>query len=239
MFRISNILRLAWRWYARVVKGVTDSPRKIGRPGNLFLALMVVAAIAAVAYADFIVQTISLGYLYLLPLAMCGFVFRLRISLLLVLLCFLLQDWLGPFAHYGWEHFARNLVTLAAFVTVVLVVDHLTGQRRQLSKLVRQQRDELAREIETGGTGSKASFAFSRTRDQRIRHRRENGGCAHRGRRLLRLFGASGRASGFGDRRCVGQRSIGSASHVLGEDGFERRCTRRAKYRSRTAKSKP
>ncbi|HTF44925.1 MAG TPA: PP2C family protein-serine/threonine phosphatase, partial [Terriglobales bacterium] len=125
------------------------SPRKIGRPVNLSLALIVVSAIAGVAYADFIVQTISLGYLYLLPLAMCGFVFRLRISLILVLLCFFLQDWLGPFAHYGWTHFARNLATLVAFVTVVVVVDRLTGQRRQLSKLVRQQRDELAREIET------------------------------------------------------------------------------------------
>jgi serine phosphatase RsbU (regulator of sigma subunit) len=125
------------------------SPREIGRPVNLSFALMVVAAIAGVAYADFIVQTISLGYLYLLPLAMCGFVFRLRISLILVLLCFLLQDWLGPFTHYGWEHFARNLATLAAFVTVVFVVDRLTGQRRQLSQLVRQQRDELTREIET------------------------------------------------------------------------------------------
>ena len=123
--------------------------RKVERPINLGFAAMVVAAIIAVAYADFVVQTISLGYLYLLPLAMSGFVFRRRISLSLVGVCFLLQDWLGPFAHVGGEHFARGAITLTAFVTVVLVVDRLAGQRRHLTDVVRQQRDELAREIET------------------------------------------------------------------------------------------
>ncbi|MGA8151727.1 MAG: PP2C family protein-serine/threonine phosphatase [Terriglobales bacterium] len=115
---------------------------------KLLPALIVVGAIAAVAYADFMVQTISLGYLYVLPLAVSGFVFRLRISLALVLFCFFLQDWFGPFEHTGWQHIVRNLLTLVAFLAVVVVVDRLVRQRTRLTDLVQQQRDELAREID-------------------------------------------------------------------------------------------
>lgn len=121
---------------------------KIERPINPLSTLIVLGAIAAVGYADFVVQTISLGYLYVLPLALSAFVFRLRISLALVFFCFLLQDWFGPFEHTGWQHIVRNLLTLIAFLVVVVVVDQLVRQRTHLSDLVRLQRDELAREIE-------------------------------------------------------------------------------------------
>jgi serine phosphatase RsbU (regulator of sigma subunit) len=120
----------------------------IERPLNLSLAAIVIGSIAIVGYADSVVQSISLGYLYVLPLALSGFVFRLRISLAMVLFCFVLQDWFGPFAHEGWEHIARNLLTLTAFVVVVVVVNRLVRQRTSLTDLVRQQRDELAREID-------------------------------------------------------------------------------------------
>ena len=64
---------------------------KTKRPLSFLLALMVLGSIAAVAYADFVVTSISLGYLYVLPLALSGFVFRLRNSLVLVFVCFALQ----------------------------------------------------------------------------------------------------------------------------------------------------
>jgi len=41
--------------------------------------LVVFGAVATVGYADYAVDTISLGYLYVLPLALSAFVFRLRI----------------------------------------------------------------------------------------------------------------------------------------------------------------
>ncbi|MCL4523214.1 MAG: PP2C family protein-serine/threonine phosphatase [Acidobacteria bacterium] len=121
---------------------------QIERPINILLALVVLGALAVVAYFDFAVQTISLGFLYVLPLALSAFVFRLRISLGLVLICFVLQDVFGPFEHAGWQHIVRNLLTLIAFLVVVVVVDRLVGQRRRLTELVRMQRDELAQEIE-------------------------------------------------------------------------------------------
>lgn len=74
---------------------------KIERPVNLILVFLVIGSIAAVGYADYVVTSISLGYLYVLPLALSGFVFRLPTSLALVLCCFVLQDWFGPFAHSG------------------------------------------------------------------------------------------------------------------------------------------
>ena len=122
--------------------------KKNERPFNASLTLLVFGAVATVGYVDYVVDTVSLGYLYVLPLALGAFVFRLRISLGLVFICFILQDLLGPFAHAGWQHIMRNLATLIAFVVVVVVVDRLVGQRIQLTELVRIQRDELAQEIE-------------------------------------------------------------------------------------------
>ncbi len=136
---------VALRLWERLQMG---SPGKIERSFNPFLALIVLGAMAAVGYADFAVKSISLGYLYVLPLALSAFVFRMRINLGLVVICFTLQDWFGPFEHTGWQHIVRNLLTLTAFVAVVVVVDRLVRQRTRLSDLVRLQRDELAREIE-------------------------------------------------------------------------------------------
>jgi hypothetical protein len=65
---------------------------------NLILSLLVVAGIAGVAYADSLVVTISLAYLYLLPLALSALVHRLRTSLALSFLCVALHDWLAV----GW-----------------------------------------------------------------------------------------------------------------------------------------
>jgi hypothetical protein len=63
------------------------------------LSLLVFAGIAAVAYADHLVAGVSLAYLYFLPLALSAFVQRLRTSMVLVLICAFLGDWLGPAEH--------------------------------------------------------------------------------------------------------------------------------------------
>lgn len=87
---------------------------------HLMLSLAVFAGIAAVAYADSLVVTISLGYLYILPLALSAMVHRLRVSLSLAAFCVLLHDALGPFAEVGWMQVGRNLLTLVGFVAVVM-----------------------------------------------------------------------------------------------------------------------
>ncbi len=115
------------------------------------LSLAVLAGIAAVAYADHVVVTISLGYLYLLPLALSAMVHRRRVTMLLVVFCVALHDWFGPFER-SWEQLVyRNLLTFIGFTSVVLLVNHLVRQRSELLEIVRIQRDELARELELAG----------------------------------------------------------------------------------------
>ncbi len=139
----------------RVFAGVERKglpPTASGRDGeerstNLVLFAVTLTAIAAVAYADSIVDTISLGYLYFLPLVLSAFVHRLRITIMLIPLCVILHDWLGPYEHAGWPLLVRNLLTLTGFSTVVWAVHRLVVHRQRLTEVVRLQRDELAEEI--------------------------------------------------------------------------------------------
>ena len=113
-----------------------------------FLSLLVFAGVAAVAYADHLVTSVSLAYLYFLPLALSGFVHRLRTSLTLVFVCVFLSDWLGPQEHSYSQNILRNALAAIGFATVVVVVNRLTAQRAALTNVVNSQADELAREIQ-------------------------------------------------------------------------------------------
>lgn len=121
-------------------------PFRKGEPRHL-LSLLVATGIASVAYADHLVVSVSLAFLYFLPLALSSFVHRLRTSLLLVLLCVVLSDQFGPPEHTGWQHIVRNLLALIGFTTVVLFVNQLTKQRVALTGEVRAQMEELANEM--------------------------------------------------------------------------------------------
>jgi serine phosphatase RsbU (regulator of sigma subunit) len=115
---------------------------------DFLLNLAVLGGIAAVAYTDYVVVTISLGYLYLLPLSLSAVVHRRRTSMLLVAFCAILHEWFGPFEHAGSLQIFRNSLTVVGFTVVVLLISSLVGQRRRLTETVRQQRDELAREVQ-------------------------------------------------------------------------------------------
>lgn len=108
---------------------------------------MVAAGIASVAYADHLVVSVSLAFLYFLPLALSSLIHRLRTSLLLVLLCVVFSDQFGPAEHAGWQHIVRNLLALIGFTTVVLFVNQLSKQHETLAGEVRAQREELANEM--------------------------------------------------------------------------------------------
>ena len=112
----------------------------------LMIALMC-AGIAVIAYVDWISRALSLGFLYIFPLAFGAIVMRRRTILLFVPLCVFLVDWLGPYEHAGWHLLWRNLISLAGFLAVVLVVSRLVQQRRSLTEAVRQQNDEMAKDI--------------------------------------------------------------------------------------------
>lgn len=121
---------------------------EVKRGVDLLNTVLVLAAIGAVAYTDWRVESyISLGFLYFLPLALSALVNPLRVSLSLVVFCTLLHDGLSPFTHTGWEFYVRNLLTLIGYAGVVLVVNRLRRQREGLYETVAQQRDEMARDL--------------------------------------------------------------------------------------------
>jgi len=109
--------------------------------------LLVIVGIAVIAYVDWLVRALSLGFLYIFPLAFGAIVMKRRAALLLVPFCVFLGDWLGPYEHTGWRLLWRNLFSFAGYLAVVLVVSSLVQQRRSLTEAVRRQRDEMAKEI--------------------------------------------------------------------------------------------
>ncbi len=123
-----------------------DSARKV--EPQVFLSLLVLVGVAAVAYADHSVVTVSLGYLYFLPLALSSLIHRVRTSLLLAFICVFLTDWFGPYEHSGWQPIVRNFLALVGFTTVVIFVNHLSRRRSELAALAQRQKDQLAEELE-------------------------------------------------------------------------------------------
>jgi sigma-B regulation protein RsbU (phosphoserine phosphatase) len=72
---------------------------------------------------------------------------RLRVTLILVAICVVLHDLLGPYEHAGWPILYRNLLTSIGFTTIAVLVSKLAEQRSRLERVVRSQRNELALEM--------------------------------------------------------------------------------------------
>jgi serine phosphatase RsbU (regulator of sigma subunit) len=118
-----------------------------GGPQWLPVAL-VFGSIGAVAYADFIVTSISLGYLYILPLGISAMFLRSQISYGLIAVCVFLHDLFGPPYPNQEARITHNLTALVAFTFVVYVIQRYVKQRELLDKTVREQRDQLLQDIE-------------------------------------------------------------------------------------------
>jgi serine phosphatase RsbU (regulator of sigma subunit) len=111
-------------------------------------AVLVFGSIAAVAYADFIVTSISLGYLYFLPLGISAMFLRGQISYGLIAVCVFLHDLFGvPYPSLE-ARIAHNLTALAGFTFVVYVIQRYVKQRELLNQAVRNQRDQLLQDVE-------------------------------------------------------------------------------------------
>lgn len=106
------------------------------------LNFVVVAAVAAVAYTDWvIVANVSVAYLYVLPIALCALVNPLPFTIGLGAICTVLGDLYGPAAgSLGWR-VVHNVITLAGFLVVGLFVTLIARQRNRLAEEVRRQRD--------------------------------------------------------------------------------------------------
>jgi sigma-B regulation protein RsbU (phosphoserine phosphatase) len=110
-------------------------------------AVLVFGSIAAVAYADFIVTSISLGYLYFLPLGIGAMFLRRQVSYGLILVCVFLHDLFGPPYSSAGARITHNLTAAVGFTFVVFVIQRHVRQRELLDRAVREQRDQLLLDV--------------------------------------------------------------------------------------------
>jgi serine phosphatase RsbU (regulator of sigma subunit) len=123
--------------------------RDVAATGAQWLpATLILASIAAVAYADFIVSTVSLGYLYILPLGISAMFLRTRMSYALIVVCVFLHDFFGPPYPSLEARLAHNLTAAVGFTFVVYVIQGYVKQKEQLDRTVRHQRDQLVQDVE-------------------------------------------------------------------------------------------
>jgi serine phosphatase RsbU (regulator of sigma subunit) len=113
------------------------------------LNFVVFLAIAAVAYTDWVVvPNISLGYLYVLPIALSALVNPPPLTITLAVVCTVLQHLFFPETSETLEvRILRNLITLAGFLLVGFLVTWIAGQRNRLIAEVRRQRDEYEHDL--------------------------------------------------------------------------------------------
>ncbi len=112
------------------------------------LNFIVVLAIGAVAYTDWIVvEDDSLGYLYLLPIALSGLVNRLPITVALILLCTFLQEIFGPPTDTLHIRVIRTVISFAGYLVVGFLVTTVARQRGRMAAEIRQQRDDYERDL--------------------------------------------------------------------------------------------
>lgn len=112
------------------------------------LNFVVLLAIAAVAYTDwFVVANISLGYLYVLPLALSALVNPLLLTVSLATACTFLQDIFGPRNDTPFLRGAHDAIMLGVFLVTGYLVWLIARQRSRLIDEVREQRDEYQSDL--------------------------------------------------------------------------------------------
>src|SRR6266446_1186308 len=110
--------------------------------------VLVLGAFGAVAYADHLVVSISLVYLYLLPLAVGAIFLRPEINYGLIVVCILFHDYYSPRNLHPGLRIFHNLSAAFCFAFIVYIIQRYIEQREALSKTVQKQRDELLHDVE-------------------------------------------------------------------------------------------
>ena len=123
--------------------------KDVASNGPAWLPLvLVLSSFGAVAYADHLVVSVSLVYLYVLPLAVGAIFLRKEISYSLIAACILFHDYYSPRnLHVGLRIF-HNLSAAFCFAFVIYIIQRYIEQREALSKTVQKQRDELLHDVE-------------------------------------------------------------------------------------------
>src|SRR5882724_4321977 len=123
--------------------------RDVASNGPAWLPLvLVLGSFGAVAYADHLVVSISLVYLYLLPLAVGAIFLRKEISYGLIAVCILFHDYYSPRDLHPGLRIFHNLSAALCFAFIVYIIQRYIEQREALSKTVQKQRDELLHDVE-------------------------------------------------------------------------------------------
>jgi Stage II sporulation protein E (SpoIIE) len=123
--------------------------KDVASNGPTWLPLvLVLGAIAAVAYADHVVRSISLVYLCILPLGIGAIFLRKEISYCLIVACVLFHDYNAPRRIHLLLRIFDNLAGMLCFTFVVFLVQRFVEQREALAKTVQQQRDGLLQDVE-------------------------------------------------------------------------------------------
>jgi serine phosphatase RsbU (regulator of sigma subunit) len=117
------------------------------RPAWLPLVL-VLAAMAVVAYANHLVVMPSLISLYILPLTIGAILLRREISYGLIVACILFQHFDSPRQIPMGLRVFHELSALLCFTFVVYVIQRYVKQQDSLLKTVEQQRDDLLKDVE-------------------------------------------------------------------------------------------
>jgi sigma-B regulation protein RsbU (phosphoserine phosphatase) len=123
--------------------------KDIASNGPLWLPpVLVMGAIAAVAYADHLVTSISLVYLYILPLGIGAIFLRREISYGLIAACVLFHDYDSPRHIHPALRMIDNIAAAACFIFIVYFIQRYVEQREALAKIIQQQRDSLLKDVE-------------------------------------------------------------------------------------------
>jgi sigma-B regulation protein RsbU (phosphoserine phosphatase) len=124
--------------------GYTEAPAFVAG----MLNTVVLSALAAVAYADWIiVPDASLAYLYVLPIALCALVNPLPFTIALAALCTFLADILEPPHESLYWRMVHNAAHLTSFLIVGLLVTVIARQRDRMAEVVREQRDAYEQDL--------------------------------------------------------------------------------------------
>jgi sigma-B regulation protein RsbU (phosphoserine phosphatase) len=123
--------------------------KDVASNGPAWLPLvLVLGAISAVAYADHLVVSISLVYLYILPLAVGAIFLRKEVSYSLIVICILLHDSYSQRSIHPALRIFDNLSAMLCFAFVVYCIQRYIEQREVLAKTIKKQRDDLLKDVE-------------------------------------------------------------------------------------------
>src|SRR3984893_4174245 len=110
--------------------------------------VLVLGATVAVGYADHFVSSISLVYLYILPICLATIFLRREVSYSLIGVCILFHDYNSPRHINPGLRIFHNFSAMLCFAFVVYVIQRHMDQREALAKTVQQQRDDLLKDVE-------------------------------------------------------------------------------------------